>query len=195
MPAPRQPRPVKINTTPLFLFFGLVALLAVILALIGRVNKKQIEVAEAEAKKKGAMQAASAGGNGPTVDPFADLPDEVGLGLGARGSRWASAFPRDPDPTGLEAESIWQEALNQADAAWALADDARQALEAEDKARFKSKGLAARIAFEKAIEATAQWEKDIIQAHGETDSKVRKIIRTRNEWDEQIAYYRTASGY
>ena len=181
MSTQRAARPAKISTAPLFLFLGLVALLGVILGLVGRINKKKIEEAEIASEQRVIEQEEKA-----AVNPFADLPQEVALGDGSRGGRWATAFPREANPTGLEAEEVWQLALDQADAAWVLSDHARKALVAEDEGRFDSKSRDARLAFQKALDGTSDWELQMIADHGDRDPQVRKIIRTRDEWDDQV---------
>ncbi|MFT5049598.1 MAG: hypothetical protein ACI8QZ_000991 [Chlamydiales bacterium] len=185
MSAPRQPRPAKISTAPLFMFLGLVALLGVILGLVGRINKKKIEEAEVTAKEQVAVQERKA-----AVDPFADLPQEVGIGAGARGSRWATALARDPDPTGLEADEVWQLALDQADAAWVLSDRARRAMVAEDQAKLETSSREARLAFQKALDGSEDWLAAMLREHGDRDDQVRKVIRTRATWTEQMQHLR-----
>jgi len=190
MDAPRQPRQQKISTAPLFTFLGLVALLGVILGLVGRINKKKIEEAEVAAEQRVIEEEEKA-----AVDPFADLPQEVGLGGGARGSRWATALPRNPDPTGIEADEIWQAALDEADVGWVLSDRVRRALADEDDTMLHTTGREARLAFQKALDATSDWVTRIAGEHGDRDEQVRKVIRTRATWTKQVQHLRLTLKY
>ena len=98
-------------------------------------------------------------------------------------------------PTGIEADPTWQAALEIAHDAWALAEEAFDAKKRENFAVYNSKGHAAKEAFDRAIEMTAQWELDLIDEHGDADTPVRKIMRKRSEWFEQTRLLRkTKSG-
>jgi hypothetical protein len=171
-PVSRRPPRKTMGTdlTPLYLF---VVLIGGGIAAAGWLFGRKQEIKETEARAAAEAQ---------DVDPFAHIPDEVPPGL----LRAAGDWPEIPKAvlTGIEAEPAWIEAQELADKAWTYAAEAKQA-EAEDKGRTASeKSEAARVAFERALLITAEWELVLLDKHGERDPVVRRIVRTRKEWTE-----------
>ena len=160
------------DLTPLYLF---VVLIGGGLAAAGWLfsRKQEIQATEARAAVKA-----------EEVDPFAHIPDE----LPPRLRRAAGERPavRRNQPAGIEAEPAWIEAQELADKGWTHALKAETA-EAEGRARtLEEQSAAARAAFARALEITAEWELVLIEKHGERDPLVRRIVRTRAEWADTL---------
>ncbi|TDJ71196.1 MAG: hypothetical protein E2O39_08725 [Planctomycetota bacterium] len=118
------------------------------------------------------------------VDPFAHIPDELPPRL-RRAADERARVSRN-QPAGIEAEPAWIEAQELADKGWTYAAEA-EAAEAEGRTRtLGEQSAAARAAFARALEITAEWELVLIEKHGERDPLVRRVVRTRAEWADAL---------
>ena len=122
------------------------------------------------------------------ADPFADIADEDSPEKGAAGSRMRVTSLA---PEGMLRDPVWRGALQLAEKAAGLADEAEGARKVGDTATFRAKAIEARDLFQKAIDATVQFETDCIEKYGETDRLVRQLVRARSLWISQRTKYRS----
>ena len=125
---------------------------------------------------------------GAPADPFADIADEGSPEKGAAGSRMRVTSLA---PEGMLRDPVWRGALQLAEEATGLADEAEGARKAGDTVAFRAKAVEAKELFQKAIDATVQFEIDCIEKYGETDRLVRQMVRARSLWISQRTKYRS----
>lgn len=163
-------------------FVALLLLAGGAIAVAGWVNgvKRAEARAEAERAEKATHEAEKA-------DPFATVPDERPP---RSKSDPAYGWGDTAAPEGLLADPVWIQARALADRGVAYGREALEAKEREDYAEYNAKGTQAREAFDEALEATAEWELGLIEKYGDTDEQVRKIVRARSDWFDQLKKFR-----
>ncbi len=173
-PQRRAPRKKAPSLAPLYGAIGIV-----IVAIIAVAMAQKDKDARAEADKSPSTSTSN-----KTSNPFADVP----AGGKAVPSPFGSSSSKgglNPSAAGLLGATVWTEAVATAERAKKLLTEARVADRDGDRSTYKRKALEARELFHGALEATAQWEYDISEKHGEEDSKVKTVRSLRNVWFEQ----------
>jgi hypothetical protein len=139
-----------------------------------------------QAKREEAAAAAEASRPEPPR-PFEDMPPEEPPEH-LREGPFAASPKLPPAPEGLADTELWIEALDlaaQAEPYYVAATDAHAA---GDRDKLNEQGKKARALFDRALENTAEWEEELIAAHGETDSQVRAVKRRRSLWFDRTRW-------
>ncbi len=124
----------------------------------------------------------------PSNSPFDDIPPEPRPA--PRGSSRADRGSFTPAPDDLEESALWQTALEQAAEAEEWLAKAVEARAAEDHADYQRNAKEAKRLFDAAFGETALWEEQLVEAHGERDPAVRRILRTRTDWTQKLLVLR-----
>lgn len=169
----RTPRKKAPSLAPLYGAVG-IAILAIIAVAMAQKDK--------DARSEAAKNTSNTTGS-EVANPFADVP----AGGKAVPSPFDSSGSKslNPSAAGLLGATVWMEAIATAERAKKLLTEANVADRGGDRATYKRKALEARELFHGALEATAQWEYDISEKHGEEDSKVKTVRSLRNVWFDQ----------
>lgn len=134
----------------------------------------------------------------PSSSPFDDLPEETPpvRGSSSGSSRSSSSggvqIAEMPDLSGnaLAEMEPWVSAALAAERADLLFEAALAAREESRWSEFKQQGGEALRTYEEIYDATAEYEAQVIAAHGDRDSDVRGIVRARSFWGERRATLR-----
>ncbi len=172
--SPRRTPPKKtFSLAPLYGAMGIV-ILAIVAVAVAQKDKD----ARTDATKQPATVDANKNSN-----PFADIP----AGTTVVPSPFDSTVAQDNTPSTNELLSavVWTDAIKSAERAKKLLQEASAADRLGDRSTYKRKALEAREMFHTALEATAQWEYDISETHGESDSQVRAVRSLRGVWFSQ----------
>jgi len=169
----RTPRKKAPSLAPLYGAIG-IAILAIIAVAMAQKDKD----ARSDASKQAPVDTVDEDSN-----PFADIP--AGTKVVPSPFDSSPSSNSTPSATGLLTAPVWITALADAEQAKTLLQAANAADRKGDRATYKKKALEARELFHKALEATAQWEYDISEAHGEADERVSKVRSLRNVWFDQ----------
>ncbi len=154
------------------------AMIIVILAIVAVAMSQKDKDARSDA-----ANSKSSGTVNEKSNPFDDVPaggKVVPSPFGAPGSK-----SHNPSVSGLLAASVWTEAVSTGEKAKVLLQEANLANKNGDRSTYKKKALEARELFHAALEATAQWDYDIAESHGEEDSQVKQVRSLRNVWFDQ----------
>ncbi len=122
--------------------------------------------------------------------PFEDMPPEKP----PKGAITTSTTPSGTTPAGLEDNRIWKLALELAEEAEAHFTAATESKLAGDRSKLNAEGSRAQTLFDQALEATADWEQQLIATHGDQDPQVRAIMRRRNEWFDRTRWLHKSIG-
>jgi len=93
-------------------------------------------------------------------------------------------------PAGLLSDPIWLGAVQIAQEAYALKDQAEDMKASGDLTGYAAKAVAAREGFGKAIDASRAFEDTITESYGENDRQVKQVTGERNRWFDLRAKYR-----
>lgn len=125
----------------------------------------------------------------PRSTPFDDLPPEERPERTRRESDGGPSLARRTMPNlsanPLAADEGFQAALEEAQRAEALFQEAVAALEASEHSTFREKGGQAQQLFEHALESTEAYQTSLEALHGETDPDVRGIAKARGFWQDR----------
>jgi hypothetical protein len=167
----RTPRKKTPSLAPLYGGIG-IAVLAIIAVAMAQKDKD----ARAEADNKAPVV-------NENSNPFADLPPGGKAVPSPFGGEGSGSF--SPSMEGLLAAPVWAEAITLSERAKVLLKEANEADQAGDRKTYHSKALEARELYHSALEATAEWEIEISEAHGEADAKVSQVRALRSIWFDQ----------
>jgi len=170
--APRRtPRKKAPSLAPLYGAIG-IAVLAIIAVAMAQKDKDAREAAKNRVKP-----------TQETVNPFDDIP--AGSKVVVSPFESGSSGDHTPSATGLLAAAVWTEAKASAEKAKTTLQEANAADQAGNRKKYKRLAVEARDLYQEAIDSTAQWEYDISEEHGESDSQVSKVRSLRATWFDQ----------
>ena len=86
---------------------------------------------------------------------------------------------------GLLARPVWTQAVGWAEEAQSRLDEAKACREGGDVDGFRENGRKAKKLFQKALDSTDAFYENVVREHGEIDSEVSSIRRTRAAWQEK----------
>jgi hypothetical protein len=121
------------------------------------------------------------------VDPFASVTREAPPTASGGGGR---VLETNRAPAGLLDNPLWLGAVQIAQGAYSLRDQAEDSKASGDLSAFAAKAVNAREAFGRAIDASRAFEDRIIDQYGENDRQVRRVASERNKWFDLRAKYR-----
>lgn len=171
-PSPRRtPRKKTLSLAPLYGALGIVILAIIVVAMA----QKDKDARADSAKKTPTTNESS--------NPFADVP-RGGKVIPSPFDTGASDGTTTSAGALLQA-TVWVNAMASAEKAKQLLLEANEADRLGDRATYKKKAVEARELFHGALEATAMWEIEIEEAHGESDSQVSKVRSRRSIWFSQ----------
>ena len=165
----------------------LLALLVATVVVAGSRHRRKIRESEAESPALGEANPDPE----PEHVPFSSV-------AGPETSVWRSRIrgeTADPESSteeepakpaeGLLARPVWKQAVGWAEQAQAWLDKAEACREEGDVDGFRKNGREAKKQFQKALDSTAAFYENVVQQHGEIDSQVSSIRRTRATWQEK----------
>ncbi|MDF1837162.1 MAG: hypothetical protein P1V35_04785 [Planctomycetota bacterium] len=159
------------SLAPLYGGIGIVILAIIAVA----ISQKDKDARDAAKNREQPVQESS--------NPFADIP--AGTKVVPSPFESGSSASHSPSATGLLASAVWVEAKAKAELAKTTLQEAKAADEAGDRKKYKRMAVEARDLYSAAIDSTAQWEYDISESHGESDSQVSTVRSLRATWFDQ----------
>lgn len=131
---------------------------------------------------EGAAQAAERDGK---PKPFANVPDDVPP---PPRSAAGGKARKGTAPDGLAQNPVWQRALEQAEMAQKLYDEATAAKVEGDTKTLNAKGNEAKALYDQALEDTAVWEEELVEKYGDGEPQVAAIMRVRSRWFDRTRW-------
>ncbi|MCZ6598104.1 MAG: hypothetical protein O7B99_10730 [Planctomycetota bacterium] len=133
------------------------------------------------------------------IDPFEGLArdEPPPPRKGSRRPKRPRAESMSDDPfaglkNSIRTDPIWIAAVEEAERGMELSDEAAKAKAEGDFSLFKERGKEAKELLKAAVDATRDWELEIGKQHGYDDVDVRRVLRVRKRWmDELVALKKT----
>lgn len=119
--------------------------------------------------------------------PFAGIEAEQAPTRYSPGGQRVETTNRAPEE--ILQTPLWLDAQKKMEGAYALVKEAEEAKQAGDNDTYLDKAVTARGIIDEAIIATADWEMELQDEYGENDILVKKIVRERSRWFDQLRKY------
>jgi len=123
-------------------------------------------------------------------DPFSDLDRAEPPPVPANHANSSSPPTKDTSPEDLLDADEWIQGTNHAREAKVLDEAARAAKKSGDDSTYVLKGIAARTKFSAALDEVRDWELKIRNKYGDSDRKVRLVIKEITAWSKAWRRYR-----
>ncbi len=168
---PRRKGPSKSSSLAPLYGGVLIAIMAIVAVALSKNAKQAKSDRDAQVPTKPAVT---------SDDPFADLNLEDDYTPSSNLASDGKVLPASP--ADLLSEDGWLKAEDLAKQAKAKLKTANDADDAGNRKLYKERAVAARDLYDKALDDTVEWEIAIVEAHGEKDKRVARVLSERNSW-------------